>query len=414
LNSKGATYTWSAPTSDEKITKYEIGFSASRSANLTSNIGASYFDFTTTDSTVQTSYSVTSEQIYSYLRSVPSASSIAGMHFRVSVRAVSDAGTSIYWGWNYLEASELKANFWSKHPSSFDLKETTSNGKYYFSASPNQLSSNRLVGNADKYSWRFSVAPAGSDFARYSYDAKGVEFASTSVNSILEDDLYLSLEKFQSSFPTGGAVLIMVHGTANGVETLDSRGSGIYFPTQDLLKYIDDTKKSIAAAKAAAELKAKQEAEAKAAAELKAKQEAEAKAAAEKAAAELKAKREAEAKAAAELKAKQEAEAKAAAEKAAAELKAKQEAEAKAAAEKAAAELKAKQEAEAKAAAELKAKQDAEAAAEKAAAELKAKLEAEAKAAASKKTTISCVKGKLVKKVTGVGPKCPAGYKLKR
>jgi hypothetical protein len=362
LNSKGATYTWSAPTSDEKIIKYEIGFSASRSANLTSNIGASYFDFTTTDSTVQTSYSVTSEQIYSYLRSVPSASSIAGMHFRVSVRAVSDAGTSIYWGWNYLEASELKANFWSKHPSSFDLKETTTNGKYYFSASPNQSSSNRLVGNADKYSWRFSVAPAGSDFARYSYDSKGVEVASTSVNSILEDDLYLSLEKFQSSFPVGGAVLIMVHGTANGIETLDTRGAGIYFPTQDLLKNIDDTKKSIVAAKAAAELKAKQEAEAKAAAE----------------------------------------------------LKAKQEAEAKAAAEKAAAELKAKQEAEAKAAAELKAKQDAEAAAEKAAAELKAKQEAEAKAAASKKTTISCVKGKLVKKVTGVGPKCPAGYKLKR
>jgi chemotaxis protein histidine kinase CheA len=70
-----------------------------------------------------------------------------------------------------------------------------------------------------------------------------------------------------------------------------------------------------AAAKAAAELKAKQEAEAataKAAAELKAKQEA-----AVKAAAELKAKQEADAKAAAELKAKQDAEAKAAADKAA-------------------------------------------------------------------------------------------------
>jgi hypothetical protein len=109
---------------------------------------------------------------------------------------------------------------------------------------------------------------------------------------------------------------------------------------------IAEKERLIAEAKAAAELKAKQEADAKAAAELKARQEAEAKA---KAAAELKAKQEAEAKAAAELKAKQEAEA-----KAAAELKAKQEAEAKAAAE-----LKAKQEAEAKAAAELKAKQDA-------------------------------------------------------
>ena len=78
---------------------------------------------------------------------------------------------------------------------------------------------------------------------------------------------------------------------------------------------------------------------------------------------------------------------------------------------KAAAELKAKQDAVAKAAAELKAKQEAEA---KAAAELKAKQEAEAKAAALKKTTITCVKGKLSKKVTAVKPKCPSGYTLKK
>ena len=75
-----------------------------------------------------------------------------------------------------------------------------------------------------------------------------------------------------------------------------------------------------------------------------------------------------------------------------------------------AAELKAKQEAEAKAAADLKAKQEADA---KAAAGLKAKQEADAKAAALKKTTITCVKGKLVKKVTGVKPVCPKGYKKK-
>jgi len=90
---------------------------------------------------------------------------------------------------------------------------------------------------------------------------------------------------------------------------------------------------------------------------------------------------------------------------AAADLKAKQEAEAKAAAD-----LKAKQEAEAKAAADLKAKQEAEA---KAAADLKAKQEAEAKAAVLKKTTITCLKGKLVKKVTAVKPFCPKGYKKK-
>jgi hypothetical protein len=33
--------------------------------------------------------------------------------------------------------------------------------------------------------------------------------------------------------------------------------------------------------------------------------------------------------------------------------------------------------------------------------------------APAKKTTITCVKGKLTKKITAVGPKCPAGYKKK-
>jgi len=199
-------------------------------------------------------------------------------------------------------------------------------------------------------------------------------------------------------------------------------------PTNEASAAIDAANKA-AADKAAADLKAKQEAEEKAAADLKARQEAEAEAAADKAAADLKAKQEADAKAAADLKAKQEADA-----KVAADLKAKQEAEAKVAAEKAAADLKAKQEAEAKAAADkaaadLKAKQEAEAkaAADKAAADLKAKKAAEAKAAAAKilaaakakaaaaakETTITCVKGKLIKKVTAVKPVCPKGYKKK-
>ena len=89
------------------------------------------------------------------------------------------------------------------------------------------------------------------------------------------------------------------------------------------------------------------------------------------------------------------------------ELKAKQEAVAKA---KAALELKAKQDAEAKAAVDLKAMQEAAAIA---AAELKARQDAEAKAASNKKTTVTCVKGKLTKKVTAAKPKCPAGYKKK-
>jgi hypothetical protein len=65
---------------------------------------------------------------------------------------------------------------------------------------------------------------------------------------------------------------------------------------------------------------------------------------------------------------------------------------------------------EERSAAELKAKQEAEA---KAAAELKAKQEAAAKLAATKKATITCVKGKLTKKVTAMKPACPAGYKRK-
>ena len=63
-----------------------------------------------------------------------------------------------------------------------------------------------------------------------------------------------------------------------------------------------------------------------------------------------------------------------------------------------ASELKAKQEAD------LKAKQEAD---------LKAKQEAEAKAAVLKKTTITCLKGKLAKKVTAVKPICPTGFKKK-
>jgi len=65
-------------------------------------------------------------------------------------------------------------------------------------------------------------------------------------------------------------------------------------------------------------------------------------------------------------------------------------------------------------AAELKAKQEAEAKAKvEAEAKAKAEADAKAKAALSKKTTITCVKGKISKKVTAVNPKCPTGYKKK-
>ena len=68
--------------------------------------------------------------------------------------------------------------------------------------------------------------------------------------------------------------------------------------------------------------------------------------------------------------------------------------------------IKAEEEANAKAKADAEAKVKAEA-------DAKLKAEAEAKAAASKKVTITCVKGKLTKKITGVSPKCPSGYKKK-
>ena len=58
--------------------------------------------------------------------------------------------------------------------------------------------------------------------------------------------------------------------------------------------------------------------------------------------------------------------------------------------------------AELQAAAELKAKQEAEA---------KSKVIVPAKATTSKKTTITCVKGKFTTKVTAINPRCPIGYK---
>lgn len=74
-------------------------------------------------------------------------------------------------------------------------------------------------------------------------------------------------------------------------------------------------------------------------------------------------------------------------------------------------DAKEKEDAEQKALIEMKAKQEADA---KAAAGLKAMQDAQAKAAALKKTTITCVKGKLIKKITAIKPKCPSGYTLKK
>lgn len=72
-------------------------------------------------------------------------------------------------------------------------------------------------------------------------------------------------------------------------------------------------------------------------------------------------------------------------------------------------------EAQAKVDAEAKAKADAELAAQaKAKADAEAKARAELASKKPKTTTIVCVKGKLVKKVTAVKPVCPKGYAIKR
>jgi hypothetical protein len=42
---------------------------------------------------------------------------------------------------------------------------------------------------------------------------------------------------------------------------------------------------------------------------------------------------------------------------------------------------------------------------------LKAKQDVDTKATAKKKISITCIKGKLIKKVTAVKPACPTGYK---
>lgn len=93
--------------------------------------------------------------------------------------------------------------------------------------------------------------------------------------------------------------------------------------------------------------------------------------------------------------------------------KAKAEADAKAKAETdaLAADAKAKADAEAQAARD-KLIADAKAVADKILAEAQAALNA-AKKAAQKRITITCIKGKLVKKVVAVKPKCPTGYKKK-
>ena len=221
-----------------------------------------------------------------------------------------------------------------------DVSCTTTDNGVQYSASMTFGADSISIGDLT-YDWDFSILDKGGNPAVPSNYSTKQFFKSSASNSLVVT--YNELLNLATNDPTA-TILINVSpkNTVGSTVTRNTSGNGcyVYLPT-------------VLSSKIAAEAKA---AEAKAAADLKAKQEAEAKAATEKAAAE----------------------------KAAAELKAKQESELRAAAEQAAAELKAKQEADAK-----------------------------ARAAALKKITITCVKGKVVKKVTAVKPVCPAGYKKK-
>lgn len=192
-------------------------------------------------------------------------------------------------------------------------------------------------------------------------------------------------------------------GAAPGIPTVDPVQAAATKAAAD--KVAADAK--ALADKTAADLKTLQDAADKAAAD--------AKTAAEKLIADAKVTADkiiADAQAAVELKAKQELEA-----KAVAELKAKQEADTKAAADKLIADAKAQAEqivAAAKAAVD-KATAD-KAVADKAIADKAATDKAAATktaAAAKKLITITCVKGKTIKKVTALKPVCPKGYKKK-
>ena len=252
---------------------------------------------------------------------------------------------------------------WSPIVSSLSSRNLVPNTKYTISGKQlSGLTQGQQWGDEWEAATNYPLVRIVNNASHHVFYARTTNFSSTSIAPMTPSTFDFTID---SNFEDGPSKLYVV---ATGIESAaeDVTISGGY--------------DKVAADKAIAD---------KAAAELKAKQDAEAKAAADKAAA--------------ELKAKQDAEAKAAADKAAAELKVKQDAEAKAAADKAAAELKAKQDAD-KAAAELKAKQDADA---------KAVADKLAKAAVQKKTTITCIKGKSAKKITAIKPTCPAGYKKK-
>jgi predicted RNA-binding protein YlxR (DUF448 family) len=266
------------------------------------------------------------------------------------------------------------------------------------------------IGNLT-YDWDYALLNEGANPTFTSSYSTRKFFRNTTGNG-----LYLSYEELLvlASGNTNATILIFASPKNEvGLSTIkNSNGRGCYTDLPTVLTNKIAVEKAQAEAKAAAELKAKQEAEAKAAAELKAKQEAEAKAAAE-----LKAKQEAEAKAAAELKAKQEAEAKAVADKVICDANRVQLLDVQASLLNAIKSYPKSATALNDTRMRLQTALSANCIADVTLKDFRTEVSSvvsEAKnSLGAKKTTITCFKGKLTKKVTAVNPKCPSGYKKK-
>ena len=322
-------YSFSAPESNPEILYYEVGL-----ADSVTGMANSYYEPTVLKRITQTSFELTPVEFLKTL-------SLKNDSVIVKVRAVNSVGNSSWSGGIYSPVKEiLDAISLLPPPADISCQYSGTDNGVKFTASVSYSNAQNAKGVLSSYDWEYStlsskeLPPENSN----SYNVFTV-YKNSNENAVtipLKDILSLTKGELNTS------VLVYSY-PRNKYGNSGIRGKGCYFSVADLSRYINVTFPAavkLATEKAAADLRAKQEADDKAAADLRAKQEAD---------------------------------------------------------DKAAAELKAKQEAEAKAAADLLAKQKA----------------AAAKASASKKTTITCIKGKTVKKVTAAKPVCPKGYKKK-
>ena len=308
------SYTFTAPQSFPEVISYEIGI-----ADSVAGMSGTYYEPTVLKKITSNTFLLTPGE---FLKTV----NLKNDSVIVKVRAVNSVGNSYWSSGIYTPVKDLNTYGISLIPPPANISCNFSSVGVVYSASTTFSSNSVATGVPNFYDWEYAVLNSAelppNLFSSY---GEPVQIRSTSGNS-----LSISLQEILGL--TGGKLNTSIMVSAyprNNIGNSGKKGSGCYISVADLSTYVNVTLP-------AAMIKIKQDAAAKAAAELLAKQEAEA-------------------------------------------------------------ELLAKQEAEAKAAAELKAKQ-----------------EAGAKAAATTKTTITCTKGKLIKKVTAVKPKCPAGYKVKK